>query len=110
MEKAANCLARATGLLAAAGRTPCGPMRRLAVPMADCLARRVLRPIPGVADALIDPSEYLDRRCVRAGRRGFFQLSPFPKAAFAVSNRAVIEAVDNKKVGCVVIQSSCRDL
>ncbi|GJN28355.1 hypothetical protein PR202_gb16466 [Eleusine coracana subsp. coracana] len=93
-EKAANCLARAMGLAAVAGN---GPLRRLTVPMADCLARRILRPIPALADALIDPSACIDRRCVRSARRRFFDLSPFPKVAFAVSNRAIIEAMDNEK-------------
>ncbi|CAL4904319.1 unnamed protein product [Urochloa decumbens] len=81
LEKATLCLARSTSLAAAAG---VGPLQRLSVPMADCLARCLLRPIPAIADALIDTSEYLDRRCVRAARRSFFDLSPFPKVAIAV--------------------------
>jgi hypothetical protein len=40
MEKAARCLSRATGLAAA---TRDGPLPRLAVPVADCLARRLIR-------------------------------------------------------------------
>ncbi|CAL4911687.1 unnamed protein product [Urochloa decumbens] len=94
LEKATLCLARSTGLAAAAG---VGPLQRLSVPMADCLARCLLRPIPAIADALIDTSEYLDRRCVRAARRSFFDLSPFPKVAVAVGNRAILEAVENEK-------------
>ncbi|TVU50813.1 hypothetical protein EJB05_02203, partial [Eragrostis curvula] len=97
MEKATRCLARANGLLAAAAGGGSSPQRRLAAPMVDCLARCILRPIPAIADALIDPSEWVDRRCVRAARRGLFELSPFPKAAYAVSNRAIIEATENEK-------------
>ena len=96
MEKAARCLSRATGLAAAARD---GPLPRLAVPVADCLARRLIRPmVPAVADALIDPSDHLDRRCLRAARRSFFELSPFPKAAVAVGNRVILEAMENEKV------------
>ncbi|PUZ43656.1 hypothetical protein GQ55_8G025300 [Panicum hallii var. hallii] len=95
MEKAARCLSRATGLAAAARD---GPLPRLAVPVADCLARRLIRPmVPAVAGALIDPSDHLDRRCVRAARRSFFELSPFPKAAVAVGNRVILEAMENEK-------------
>ncbi|CAN6335574.1 unnamed protein product [Urochloa humidicola] len=95
MEKAARCLSRATGLAAAIGD---GPLPRLAAPMAYCLARRLIRPmVPAVADALIDPTDHLDRRCVRAARRSFFELSPFPKAAIAVSNRVILEAMENEK-------------
>ncbi|RCV36993.1 hypothetical protein SETIT_8G026600v2 [Setaria italica] len=95
MEKAARWLSRATGLAAA---TDGGPLPRLAVPVADCLARRLIRPmVPAVADALIDPSDHLDRRCVRAARRSFFELSPFPKAAVAVANRVILEAMENEK-------------
>ncbi|XP_022684316.1 scarecrow-like protein 3 [Setaria italica] len=96
MEKAARCLLRATGLAASTGD---GPLPRLVVPVADCLARRLIRPmVPGVADALIDPSDHLDRRCVRAAHRSFFELSPFPKAAVAVANRVILEAMENEKV------------
>lgn len=103
MEKAANSLARGTSLLAAApAGSRGGPLPRLAVPMADCLVRRMLRLMPGVADALIDPSECMDGRCVRSARRSFFELSPFPKAAFAVTNRAVIEATEDEKVRAFV--------
>ncbi|XP_039840489.1 scarecrow-like protein 3 [Panicum virgatum] len=95
MEKAARCLSRATGLAAAARD---GPLPRLAVPVADCLARRLIRPmVPAVAAALIDPSDHLDRRCVRAACRTFFELSPFPKAAVAVANRVTLEAMENEK-------------
>ncbi|CAN6362206.1 unnamed protein product [Urochloa humidicola] len=95
MEKAARCLSRATGLAAAIGD---GPLPRLAAPMAYCLARRLIRPmLPAVADALIDPSDHLESRCVRAARRSFFELSPFPKAAVAVSNRVILEAMENEK-------------
>jgi len=96
IERAGRCLARATGLAAAVGD---GPLRRLAVPMADALARRLIRlMVPAVADALIDPSDHLDPRCLRAARRSFFELSPFPRAAVAVANRAIIEAMENEKV------------
>ncbi|KAL6641920.1 hypothetical protein ACP70R_020101 [Stipagrostis hirtigluma subsp. patula] len=94
LEKAARCLACVEALVAAAGD---GPLQRLAVLMADCLARRLLRPVPAIAGALIDPSVHLDRRSVRAARRSFFDLSPFLKAAVAVGNRAVVEAMDNEK-------------
>ncbi|CAL5098376.1 unnamed protein product [Urochloa decumbens] len=95
MEKAGRCLSQAMGLAAAIGD---GPLPRLAEPMAYCLARRLIRPmIPAVADALIDPSDHLDRRCVRAARRNFFKLSPFPKAAVAVANRVILEAMENEK-------------
>lgn len=104
MEKAARCLSQATGLAAAARD---GPLPRLAVPVADCLARRLIRPmVPAVADALIDPSDHLDRRCVRAARRSFFELSPFPKAAVAVGNRVILEAMENEKVPACVLASS----
>ncbi|XP_039778983.1 scarecrow-like protein 3 [Panicum virgatum] len=53
--------------------------------------------VPVVAAALIDPSDHLDRRCVRAARRSFFELSPFPKAAVAVANRFILEAMENEK-------------
>lgn len=97
IERAGRCLARATGLAAAAGDG--GPLWRLAVPMADALARRLVRlMVPAVADALIDPSDHLDPRCVRAARRSFFELSPFPRAAVAVANRAILEAMENEKV------------
>uniref|UniRef100_A0A0E0MJG6 Scarecrow-like protein 3 n=1 Tax=Oryza punctata TaxID=4537 RepID=A0A0E0MJG6_ORYPU len=95
MEKATRCLARATGLAAAAGD---GPRKRLAVAMVDCLARRLLRPVHSITDVLIDPSGYLDRRSVRAARRWFFELSPFPKVAFVVGNRAIVEAVENESL------------
>lgn len=101
IERAGRCLARATGLIAAAavGGGGNGPLQRLAVPMADALARRVVRlMLPAVADALIDPSDHLDPRCVRAARRSFFELSPFPRAAVAVTNRAILEAMENEKV------------
>ncbi|CAN6330479.1 unnamed protein product [Urochloa humidicola] len=95
MEKAIHCLSQAKGLAAAIGD---GPLPRLSVPMRDCLARRLIRPmVPAVADALIDPSDYLDARCVRAARRSFFELSPFPKAAVAVANRVILEAMENEK-------------
>ncbi|CAD6254913.1 unnamed protein product [Miscanthus lutarioriparius] len=95
IERAGRCLARATGLAAAVGD---GPLRRLAVPMADALARRLIRlMVPAVADALIDPSDHLDPRCLRAARRSFFELSPFPRAAVAVANRAILEAMENEK-------------
>jgi hypothetical protein len=59
--------------------------------------------VPAVAGALIDPSDHLDRRCVRAARRSFFELSPFPKAAVAVGNRVILEAMENEKVlACVL--------
>ncbi|GJM88043.1 hypothetical protein PR202_ga04062 [Eleusine coracana subsp. coracana] len=54
-KKASSCLARAMGLASVAGN---GPLRRLA----DCLARRILRPILAIADALIDTSVCIDRR------------------------------------------------
>uniref|UniRef100_A0A0E0MCB3 Uncharacterized protein n=1 Tax=Oryza punctata TaxID=4537 RepID=A0A0E0MCB3_ORYPU len=92
-----RCLARTTGLAAAAGD---GPRKRLAAAMVDCLARRLLRPVPAITDALIDPSGYLDRRS--AARRGFFELSPFPKVAFVVGNRAIVEAVENESLVHVV--------
>jgi hypothetical protein len=96
MEKAARCLSRATGLADAMGD---GPLPRLTAPVADCLARRLIRPlVPAVADALIDPSDHLDRRCVSAARRSFFELSPFHKAAVAVGNRVILEAMENEKV------------
>uniref|UniRef100_A0A0E0F956 Uncharacterized protein n=1 Tax=Oryza meridionalis TaxID=40149 RepID=A0A0E0F956_9ORYZ len=101
MEKATRCLARATGLAAAAAGGG-GPRKRLAEAMVDCLARRLLRPVQAITDALIDPSVYLDRRSVRAARRGFFELSPFPKVAFVVGNRAIVEAVENESVVHVV--------
>ncbi|XP_015616103.2 scarecrow-like protein 3 [Oryza sativa Japonica Group] len=101
MEKATRCLARATGLAAAAAAGD-GPRKRLAVAMVDCLARRLLRPVQAITDALIDPSVYLDRRSVRAARRGFFELSPFPKVAFVVGNRAIVEAVENESLVHVV--------
>ncbi|RLN28254.1 hypothetical protein C2845_PM05G05960 [Panicum miliaceum] len=53
--------------------------------------------VPAVADTLIDPSDHLDCRCVRAARRSFFELSPFPKAAAAVGNRVILEAMENEK-------------
>nr|CBX25283.1 hypothetical_protein [Oryza brachyantha] len=93
MAKAARCLARATGLAAAAGDRP---RKRLALTLVDCLARCLLRPVPAITDALIDPWSYLDRRSVRAARLGFFELSPFPKVAFVVGNRAIVEAVENE--------------
>ncbi|XP_002450245.2 scarecrow-like protein 3 [Sorghum bicolor] len=97
IERAGRCLARATGDLAAAAGDD-GPLRRLAVPMADALARRLVRlMVPAVADALIDPSDHLDPRCVRAARRRFFELSPFFRAAAAVTNRAILEAMENEK-------------
>ncbi|CAL4911686.1 unnamed protein product [Urochloa decumbens] len=100
MEKAGRCLSRAMGLAAAIGD---GPLPRLAAPMAYCLARRLIRPlVPAVADALIDPSDHLDRRCVRAARRSFFKLSPFPKAAVAVANRVILEAMENEKNAHVI--------
>ncbi|KAF0897196.1 hypothetical protein E2562_034241 [Oryza meyeriana var. granulata] len=99
MEKATRCLARATSLAAVAGD---GPQKRLAVTMVDCLAWGLLRPVPAITDALIDPPCYLDRRSVRAARRGFFELSPFPKVAFVVSNRAILEAVENESCVHVV--------
>ena len=108
MEKAARCLSQATGLAAAARD---GPLPRLAVPVADCLTRRLIRPmVPAVADALIDPSDHLDRRCIRAARRSFFELSPFPKAAVAVANRVILEAMENEKVllPCVLASSSLK--
>ncbi|BAT15818.1 scarecrow-like protein 3 [Oryza sativa Japonica Group] len=101
MEKATRCLARATGLAAAAAAGD-GPQKRLAEAMVDCLARRLLRPVQAITDALIDPSVYLDRRSVRAARRGFFELSPFPKVAFVVGNRAIVEAVENESLVHVV--------
>ncbi|KAF8656727.1 hypothetical protein HU200_060519 [Digitaria exilis] len=95
MEKAAHRLSQAVGLKAATGD---GPLPRLAVPAVDCLARRLIRGmVPAVADALIDPSDHLDRRCAMAARRSFFDLSPFPKAAVAVSNRVILEAMENEK-------------
>lgn len=98
IEKASQCLARVTGLAADAD----GPLQRLASTMADILARCLLRSIPAIADALIDPSDYLDRRSVRAARLGFFNLSPFPKVAFVVASRAILEAMDNEKVNCAL--------
>nr|CAB3463019.1 unnamed protein product [Digitaria exilis] len=95
MEKAAHRLSQAVGLKAATGD---GPLPRLAVPAVDCLARRLIRGmVPAVADALIDPSDHVDRRCAMAARRSFFDLSPFPKAAVAVSNRVILEAMENEK-------------
>ena len=108
MEKAARCLSRAPGLAAAARD---GPLPGLAAPVADCLARRLIRPmVPAVAAALIDPSDHLDRRCIRAARRSFFELSPFPKAAVAVANRVILEAMENEKVllPCVLASSSLK--
>ncbi|KAL6905654.1 hypothetical protein ACP4OV_003255 [Aristida adscensionis] len=94
MEKAVLLLERVAELADAAGD---GPLQRLAAPMADCLARRLLRPVPGISGALIDPPAYLDRRRVRAARRSLFDLSPFPKVAVAVGNRAVVETMENEK-------------
>ncbi|KAL6604024.1 hypothetical protein ACP70R_044385 [Stipagrostis hirtigluma subsp. patula] len=102
-EKACHCLALATSLAAGAGD---GPLQRLAVPMADCLARRLLRPVPAIADVLIDPSDYLDRRSISEARRSFFDLCPFHKVAFVVGNRAILEAMDNEKQHVHVIDFS----
>uniref|UniRef100_A0A0D3HI20 Uncharacterized protein n=1 Tax=Oryza barthii TaxID=65489 RepID=A0A0D3HI20_9ORYZ len=63
-----------------------------ALPRARHGPRRRRRRVQAITDALIDPSVYLDRRSVRAARRGFFELSPFPKVAFVVGNRAIVEA------------------
>lgn len=80
-----------------------GPLQRLA----DALARRLLLPCEGLAGALIHPSDYFERSGVRSARRSFAALSPFLHAAFAATNRAILEAMEDEKVVRIVDLSCC---
>jgi hypothetical protein len=81
-----------------------GPLQRLP----DALARRLLLPCEGLAGALIHPSDYFERSGgVRSARRSFAGLSPFLHAAFAATNRAILEAMEDEKVVRIVDLSCC---
>lgn len=85
-----------------------GPLQRLAQILADALARRLLLPCEGLAGALIHPSDYFERSGgVRSARRSFAALSPFLHAAFAATNRAILEAMEDEKVVRIVDLSCC---
>ncbi|KQJ89574.1 scarecrow-like protein 3 isoform X2 [Brachypodium distachyon] len=75
-----------------------GPLQRLSLIIADSLFRRLLRPMQGFASALIDPSRYLEKWCLRVARNSFASISPYLATGFVTINRAILEQVQDKQV------------
>lgn len=75
-----------------------GPLQRLSLIIADSLFRHLLRPMQGFASALIDPSRYLEKWCLRVARNSFASISPYLATGFVTINRAILEQVQDKKV------------
>ncbi|XP_008776639.1 scarecrow-like protein 3 [Phoenix dactylifera] len=101
LEHANACLEHISLLAAPDGDT----MQRIASHFTDALARRVLRSWPGLYRALHPPSAAAASRLppeALLARRHFFDLCPFVRLAFLVSNQAILEAMEGERVVHVV--------
>ncbi|EHA8589036.1 scarecrow-like protein 3 [Cocos nucifera] len=100
LEHANACLEHISLLAAPDGDT----MQRIASHFTEALARRVLRSWPGLYRALHPPSVAPTRPTPESllARRHFFDLCPFVRLAFLVSNQAILEAMEGERVVHVV--------
>ncbi|XP_008787590.1 scarecrow-like protein 3 [Phoenix dactylifera] len=74
-------------------------MQRIASHLAEALSRRILRSLPGVYRTLL-PARAAAFPLAEAvtARRHFFDLCPFLHIAFAVSNWAIMDAMEEEKM------------
>ncbi|KAG1365468.1 scarecrow-like protein 3 [Cocos nucifera] len=77
-------------------------MQRIATHFTEALARRVLRSWPGLYRALHPPTVPRLPPDALLARRHFFDLCPFVRLAFLVSNHAILEAMEGERVVHVV--------
>lgn len=99
LENANVCLEHISLLAAPEGDT----MQRIASHFTEALAHRVLRSWPGLYRAL-HPGASPPRPPPEAllARRHFFDMCPFVRLAFLVSNQAILEAMEGERVVHVV--------
>ncbi|XP_008786893.1 scarecrow-like protein 3 [Phoenix dactylifera] len=99
LEHANACLEHISLLAAPDGDT----MQRIASHFTEALARRVLRSWPGLYRALHPPAAPgRPPPDALLARRHFFDLCPFVRLAFVVSNQAILEAMEGERVVHVV--------
>ncbi|KAJ3687946.1 hypothetical protein LUZ61_017110 [Rhynchospora tenuis] len=83
--------------------TPDGDaMQRLSAAFSLALARRSLRPFPGLYQTLVGSSCSVSVSAVAAARHDFVNLCPFLRLAFAASNQAIVEAMEGEKLVHVI--------
>ncbi|KAJ0978024.1 hypothetical protein J5N97_013498 [Dioscorea zingiberensis] len=92
LDQANTCLEHISLLASPTGDT----MQRIASQFTEALARRVLRSWSGLYRAL---NSTLNRvPDALAARRHFFDLCPFVKLSYLISNQAILEAMEGEKV------------
>ncbi|KAL6976602.1 Scarecrow-like protein 3 [Sarracenia purpurea var. burkii] len=97
LENANNTLDQITQLACAEGDT----MQRIAAYFTEALAERILKSWPGIYKALHSTRITFVSEEILV-RKLFFELFPFLKVAFVITNQAIIEAMEGEKMVHVI--------
>ncbi|KAJ3676236.1 hypothetical protein LUZ60_003648 [Juncus effusus] len=77
-------------------------MQRLSAVFSSALARRALRPFPGLYSSLVSGNPSVSPSSIAAARHDFVNLCSFLRLAFTASNQAIIEAMEGEKLVHVI--------